>query len=145
MANECKWVYASQVTLEASGASAASNAFAAANDSSLASANHSNYPLADFALTCDFGAAVGASVVVNLYRQDMDIDGSADSPAPATTYKSLFVGSFLIPSAQSASATYPLPNVPLSAVCQFSIENATAQNLSAGWVLKATPKTYGPS
>ena len=144
MADECKYVYASQVTLEASGASAASNAFAAANDTSLAVANHLDYPLADFALTCDFGAAVAAGVVVNLYRQDMDIDGTADAPAPATTYKETYVGSFVIPSGQSASATYPLQNVALSKICQFSIENGSAQNLSAGWVLKATPKTYGP-
>lgn len=145
MANETKYVYAAQVTLEASGGSAASNAFVAANDSSLATANHSDYPMADFTLTCDFGAAVGATVVIPLYRQDMDIDGTTDSPAPATTYKYLFVGAFTIPSGQSASATYPLSNVPLSKTCQFSIENTSVQNLSAGWLLKATPKTYGPA
>lgn len=144
MANEMKYVYASAVTLEASGASAASNAFAAANDSSLAVANHYDYPMADFTLTCDFGAAVAPGTTVNLYRQDMDIDGTTDSVAPGTTYKEVFVGAFALPSGQSASATYPLTNVAISKVCQFSVENGTAQNLSAGWVLKATPKTYGP-
>jgi hypothetical protein len=145
MANELKYTYGSEVILEASGASAASNAFAAADDTSLASANHSNYPLANFSLKCDFGAAVAANVVVNLYRQDFDVnDLGEDAPAPSTTYKSLYVGSFVIPSGQSASATYPLMAVPLSKVCKFSIENGTAQNLSAGWVLKCYPVSYVP-
>lgn len=145
MANEVEFTYGAEVILEASGASAASNAFAAADDTSLAVANHGDWPFADFALTCDFGAAVAPGTYVNLYRQDFDITaGGADAPAPATTYKSIFVGSFMLPSGQSASATYPCPDVPLSRVCKFSVENGTAQNLSAGWILKATPKTYIP-
>jgi len=144
MSNETKYVYASQVTLEASGASAATTVFVVANDTSLAVANHYDYPMADFVLTCSFGAAVAANKTINLYRQDMDIDGEADAPAPATTYPQVYVGSFALPSGQSASATYPLVNVPITKVCQFTIENATAQSLAVGWVLKATPKTYGP-
>lgn len=145
MANEMKFTYATEVVLEGSGGSAASNAFVAANDTSLASANHSDYPLADFALTCDFGAAVAPGTYVGLYRQDMDITAAGlDAPAPATTYKQILVGIFVLPSGQSASATYPCPDVPVARVCQFSIENVTAQNLSAGWLLKATPKTYIP-
>lgn len=144
MANETKWTYASQVTLEASGGSGAAAAFVAADDTSLASANHSNYPLADFVLSCSFGAAVAPGTTVNLYRQDQDIDGSNDAPAPASTYKATFVGAFILPSGQSAAAYYPLTDVPLSKICKFSIENNTAQSVSAGWTLKATPKTYVP-
>lgn len=145
MAGEMKFVYAAEVILEASGGSAASNAFVAADDTSLAAANHSDYPMADFALTCDFGAAVAPGTFVNLYRQDFDITaGGADAPAPATTYKNILVGRFDLPSGQSASATYPCPDVPVSRTCKFTIENGTAQNLTAGWILKATPKTFGP-
>jgi hypothetical protein len=144
MANEVKWVYASQVTLEASGGSAASNVFVAADDTSLGSANHSNFPYADMVLVAGFGATVAAGGVVNLYRQDLDIDSTNDAPAPSTAYRSLFVGSFQVPTGGSATANYPLTNVPLSANCQFSVENVTGQNLSAGWALKATPKTYVP-
>ena len=82
---------------------------------------------------------------MNLYRQDLAIDGATNALPPATTYRSLLVGTFMMPSAQSAAATYPCPNVPLSANCQFSIENITAQTIPAGWILKATPKTLGPS
>ena len=145
MANELEYTYGSEVILEASGASAASNAFAAADDTSLAVANHLGYPWANFALTCDFGAAVGSGTYVALYRQDFDInDAGADAPAPATTYKNELVGIFKLPSGQSASATYPCMMVPLTPVCKFSIENVTAQNLSAGWILKAKAVSYAP-
>lgn len=145
MANELKFTYASQVTLEASGGGAASNAVVAANDASLGSANHSDYPWADFVLKCDFGAAVGANYAIYLYRQDLDIDSTNDAPAPtASTYEQTLVGIFAIPSGQSAAAYYPCPNVPLTQACQFSIKNGTNQSMNAGWTLKATPKSYAP-
>lgn len=145
MSNEVIWTYASQVTLEDSGASGASDIFIAADDADLNSVNHSNFPLADFVLKADFGAAVGAGAVVNLYRQALNIDSTNDAPAPATTYKHLLVGSFLIPNGTSATGYYPLTDIPLVADQQYSIENKTAQNISAGWDLKATPKTYEPA
>lgn len=145
MANELKITYASQVTLEASGASAASAAMVAADDTSLASANHSNYPWADFVLKADFGAAVDGNSAIYIYRQDMDIDSTNDSLAPtASTYEEKLVGIIKIKSGQSASAYYPCTDVPLTAVCQFSIKNGTSQSLSAGWTLKATPKSFVP-
>ena len=144
MAGEAKYAYGSQLTLEANGASASSGAMVAANDASFNSANSSMYPLADFVLTCDFGAAV-AAVTVDLFRQDLNIDSTGDALAPtASTYEQTYVGSFVIKSGQSASAYYPLANVPLTANCQFSVKNASAQTMSAGWVLKATPKTLVP-
>ena len=145
MANEVEWVYGGEVVLEASGASAATTVIVAADDTSLAVANHFGYPLADFALTCDFGAAVAAGKYVTLYRQDFDItDAGADAPAPSATYKHKLVGVFALPSGQSASATYPCSNVPLSSTCKFFIGNDTVQSMSAGWVLKVKPKTYIP-
>lgn len=143
--DEVIWTYtASQVTLEDNGASGASDVFIAADDADLASAQHSNFPLCDFVLKADFGAAVGAGSVVNLYRQDLNIDGANDSPAPATTYAHLFVGSVVIPTGTSATGYYPLTDVPLILDQQFSIENKTGQNISIGWDLKAWPKTYEP-
>jgi hypothetical protein len=145
MSNEVKWIYANTVTLEASGASAASGVIVAADDAALSSANHSNFPVADIALTCDFGAAIAAGTCIYLYRQDLNIDGTSDAPAPAAAYESLLVGIIPLPSGTSASGTYPANgDIPLSKECQFSIKNGTAQNLSAGWILKITPKTYYP-
>lgn len=143
--DEVIWTYASQVTLEDNGANGASNVFIAADDDTLEVGVHLDFPLADFVLKADFGGAVGAGSVVNLYRQDLNIDGANDSPAPATTYKNLFVGSFVIPEGTSATGYYPLTDVPLIKDQQFSIENKTGQNISVGWDLKATPKTYEPA
>lgn len=145
MADEVVWTYASQVTLEASGASCASDAYVAANDADLTSANHTNFPLADFVLQCDFGAAVGAGTYVNLYRRELNINGTSDAPAPSASHPHIFVGAFQITSGQSASANYPCVGVPITADCEFFIENKTAQSIQAGWVLKATPKTTEPA
>lgn len=145
MANESVYTYASQIILEASGAQAASAAFAEAADTTLTSANHLNFPEADFALTCNFGGAVAAGKYVSLYRQDNNIDGAADAPDVSASYKQVLVGIFNIPSAASASATYPCVDVPLTKDCGFWIGNDTDQTLSAGWVLKATAKTFEPS
>jgi hypothetical protein len=148
MANEVEWTYASQVTLDASGASAASNVFVAADDTTLASGNHSNYPWADFVLkTVGHGAAVGSNGYIALYRQDLNMDGTAgDAAVPAAANPVLFVGAFRVPDAQASNATtyYSLTDVPLSADCAFYIENKTTQSLTAGWTLKVTPKTYAP-
>lgn len=145
MANELKYTYATQVTLEASGASAASTAMVAANDASLGSANHSNYPWADFSLQADFGAAVDGNSAIYIYRQDLNIDSTNDAPDPTTsTYEEKLVGIIKIKSGQSASAYYPCVDVPLTQNCQFWIKNGTTQNLSAGWVLKVTPKSFVP-
>lgn len=146
MANEIKLVYASEVTLEASGASAASNAYVAANDTSLSSANHSNYPYADFVLVASFSAAVGAGAYVGLYRQEMLVDQAGNSaPTPGLTYEFRNVGIFPITSGQSASAAYFCPDIPVSRTCQFSLKNVTGKNLTAGWVLTATPKSVAPT
>jgi hypothetical protein len=140
-----KFTYAAEVILEASGGSAATTIIVAANDTSLTSANHYDYPLADFALTCDFGAAVAAGTRIDLYRRDFDITASGiDAPAPSAAYPYRLVGAFPLPNGQSASDTYPCPDVPLSRVCQFSVGNATAQTMTAGWILKATPKSFVP-
>jgi len=141
MANETEWTYASQVTLEASGASAASDAFVAADDATLSSTNHSDYPVADFVLKCDLGGAP-SNATVNLYRCDQNIDGTNDAVAPSSSFPHVLVGVVAIPA--STAAYYPFPNVPLSQECKFYLENKTGQTLSAGWTLKATPKTYVP-
>lgn len=144
MANEVEFAYASEVTLEANGAETATTVFAAADDDTIEAGDHLNYPLCDFALRCTFGAGVAAGSVVNLYRQALNIQGANDSIAPGTTHKHLHVGSFVIPTGQSAQAWYHLADVPLILAQQFSIENQSDQTMSAGWQLYAIPKTYIP-
>lgn len=151
MANEMKWTYASQVTLESSGASAASAAFIAADDTTLASANHSNYPYADFVLkTVGFGAALTStgSWYCGLWRQDLNIDSTAgDEGAPTASNKLHYCGSFILPnSAASTSTNYvALTDVELVADQQYYLEVALNTSLTAGWTLKVTPKTLMPA
>lgn len=151
MANELKYTYAGSVALEASGASAAASAFVQADDTTLSSTNHSNYPLADFVLkTIGFAAAIASTggPSVALYRRDLDVGGNADNdaPAPSALARSLFVGSFIIPRSLASTGTnyFVLTDVPLSAVCDFYIENLAGQNLKAGWALTAVPKSFVP-
>lgn len=145
MANEVIWTYASPVTLEASGAEVADDAFGDADDADLADAQHGGFPLADFVLKAAFGGAVAAMSVVNLYRRDLNIDSTNDAIAPSATYPVQLVGNFLIPAGATAAAYYPCADVPLVADQEFFIENKTGQTLSAAWTLKATPKTYEPA
>ena len=151
MAGEIRWTYASQHTLEASGAEGASDVFVPANDSSLVSnsAIHLDYPWADFALYCDFkDGGVAAGSVIKLYRQPLDIQSTNDAPAPATTHKRVFVGSFVIKTGEGGASSpkwYPLTDVEIKHAQQYSIENKTDQSISAGWKLYATPKTYEPA
>lgn len=147
MADEMTWVYASQVTLEASGSAITDTSFGVADDADLTSTNHDDYPYADFELEAAFGSATDVGGVVYLYRQDLNIDGSTnDAPAPASTYPHKQVGLFNIPDSSTTLGYYPCSGVVhLSADCQFSLKNAAGQTLSAGWKLKATPKTYVPA
>lgn len=148
MANDTIWVYAAQVTLATGGVNVASSGFAQSTSATLSTANHSNYPWADFSLQVNgFGAVLASNVYVNLYRQDLDIDGTADAVVPGSTFPETFVGTFRIPNTESSASTnyFSLTNVPLAKNCQFSIENKCGQTMTSGWVLKATPKTYTPS
>jgi hypothetical protein len=150
MANEAIWTYANQVTLESSGASAANAVFQLADNATLSSTNHNQYPVADFVLkVAGFGAQIATTggPTINLYRVDQDIDGSNDAPVPTSSNRSLFVGGFVVPLAVDATATLylPLSEVPLSPVCNFYIENQTGQSILAGWTLKATPKSLVPA
>jgi hypothetical protein len=144
MANETKYTYASQLTLEDSGAQIADAGYDDGVDVSLSSANHYDYPYADFVLYAAFGSAVGAGKCVYLYRQDLNIVSTNDAPDVSANYEQVLVGIFPIPTGATTAAYYPCNNVPLSKECKFWIKNGTGQTLSAGWALYCTPKTFMP-
>lgn len=151
MTNEVLWKYAASVPITTSGASIASAAFAAGS-SGMASAQHSNYPYADFTL---FVSGLGASTAsagngyVALYqiRQNAEGNSSADGVTASTAYRGGFVGSFQIPNSQASTTTcyIPLENVPLSQDAVYVIENQAGQSMNAGWALTCTPKSWVPS
>ena len=133
-------------TLEASGASIANNAMGQADDATYSiSADGSSAPDADFVLAATFAVAPTANRTLDLYAQELDIDGTSDAQAPTTTYKPRYIGSFIV---NAVTTTQYLKvrgyDVPLVA-SYFLHNNATGQTLSAAWTLKVTPRTLCPA
>jgi hypothetical protein len=146
MANESKWTYATQTTLEASGAQAVADAFVQAADQDLAVADHLDYPLGDFVLACAFGSQVGANSNVALFVRPMNVDGTNDGLSPVATYREKLIGVFVIPNNSSSTSTnyYTLTEVPLVKDGQYWLQNVSDQTLNSGWSLKVTAKTRVP-
>lgn len=154
MANEMKWTEGSEVTVSSSTATVAVGDVSgtATVVTNLTSANHANYPYGRAVLTFSGTNSISsASATVNLYRRDMNVNGTADSPELSTATNSLYlrkyVGTF-VAKATSASFTanqeLTIEEFPLSKDCEFYIENKLNIPVGASWVLKVTPKTFVP-
>lgn len=150
MANDALFKYGSEVTLTSAGASCANAGFVSCSNA-LASASHSNYPLADFALkTVGTGASLASSgsLTINLYRRPINFDGSSgDEEAVSSSLKAHYVGSFTLKNSAASDATLynQLDSVPLVADQEFWLECNFGTTLTSGWTLKCTPKTFTPS
>lgn len=133
-------------TLEANGASIANNAMGAADDATYSiSADGASAPDAEFVMTATFGTAPTINTTLDLYAQELDIDGTADAQAPTATYKQRYIGSFVVNAVTTAQTLKRVAyDVPLLA-SYYIMNNATGQTLSAGWTLKVTPRTIGPA
>lgn len=156
MANEAIWKYAASVSGIAGTANIAAAGFNGSGEAPVLtwSTDLASYPLCDAALFMSFSTSVSsASNFINLYRRDMNIDGTNDGPVPqsaAPAYSNAYVGKFTIPPFTAASSGYfPLKDIPVSGDCEFFIENKTnATGLGTGgspYTLKITPKTYAPA
>lgn len=157
MTNETRWSYlvdaSAAVAAISNGSSLASNAFTPSSDvSSLGSANHSFYPLADLYFTGSFSTSVSsASAILNVYRRDRAIDGTNHAPIPQSVtnsaYSAVAVGAFsVVPnSVGSVSMALFLPDVPLGDQFEFYLEDKTNASLLAGYVVKVRPKTFAPA
>lgn len=149
MANELIYATGTQLTLQSSGASAASNVFITGTSSSgsIAASQMSAYTGLDLVLTASMSSAVSsASNYFACYARPMNIDGTNDAPTPSAAYRGGLVGIFLLASNSIAGTqTSFLPDVPVSwADQEFYLENLTNSPVGAGWTLKATPKTVKP-
>jgi hypothetical protein len=144
MANEIKLIYGTQKTLEANGASITSTSFAQADDAGVSSSDTGDYPDGDFALTCTFGTAPAANKAINVYVQPLNIDDTSDSPSPSANFKRHFVGAF-VPNNVNTAQTLFLRAYDLPKEFNVWLENQGGQTISAGWVLKFTPRTVGPT
>jgi hypothetical protein len=138
-----------QITHIGSGASLAANAFSGSADVSTALAGTGNlarYPRADVVLMIAPTASIAlASSALYLYRRDINIDSTNDSPIPGASNKTKFVGAFQAAAATTASTTQYLEVTDIDlgppGDCEFYLENGLAVNVPAGWTLKITPKT----
>ena len=91
MANEVIWSTLSPVTLQSSGASAASTVMVAAG--TLATSMHSNYSAVDLVMTGTMAASMAsASNYFSVYARHLNIDGTSDAPTPGSSFKGSYVG-----------------------------------------------------
>lgn len=145
MSGELTKVRGTTKTIVSSGAAINSGVMSAASASSYGTAaDGASYPDAEFVLTLAFGTAPTVAKTIALYAQPLDIDGTADSPVPSTTYLQKHIGNFVV-SADTAQCLIVLRrDVPLLA--SYYIYNVdTGQTISAGWTLKVTPVSYAPA
>ena len=141
--------YSTQIAHIGSGGALAAGAMSAASDVSTAldSTNLARYDRADLAVKIsNTGSVSSLSNYLNVYRRDLNFDGTNDEPVPATATSAAWsmhlVGQLVIPPYSVASTTYQLlSDVPLSDQCEFYIENKLNTGVGAGWTIKVTPKT----
>jgi len=146
MANEAIVKLGTTKTLEASGAAVANAAMSAATGAPYSiAADGASYPDADFVLAAAFDVAPTVNSTIDLYAQELDIDGTNDAVAPTTTYKQRYIGSFVV-EAQTAMQYLKIRAYDVPLIGNYYLHNnATGQTMAAGWTLKVTPRTLGPA
>lgn len=135
-----------RVVLESSGSGGISNGtLASASNAYDAVADGASAPDGIFALSVGYSTAPTESTTIDLYAQPLDVDGTSghDSPAPTSTYRQKFIGSFVV---RNASGWQYLElqarDLPRNAV--YYLHNLTGQTINIGWALSVVPATLGP-
>jgi hypothetical protein len=145
MANEAIYVWGTQKTLEASGASCANAAIVQANDASYATvADGTSFPDAEFVLRLQFATVTSIEgKAITLYGRPKNIDSTNHAPAPTATYQEKLVGSFILQaSAVNTDQYLVIPAYNLIKEADYYLYNSSGQTMSAGWTLKVTPRSY---
>jgi hypothetical protein len=145
MANEAKIIYGTSIAHVDAGASISNGAMSALSDVdvTLTQSQTLDYPLANLVLEFTPSASTTQGDTIDVYRRDMDIKSTNDAPIPSTTFRSIYVGSFLTP-VTSQIVRLELPGVPLVQACEFYIfNNLTTVSINSGWDLDVIPYTYG--
>lgn len=133
-----KLILGTQATLVSNGAAVIDTQF------SVASTAYDNTtalnPFANFVLMVNYTVAPSGGSI-DLYRQDLNIDGANDAPLPVSGYKHTYIGSFHHTGATGA-VYLPITGAELIAESAYVIHNnGTGQTIPAGWTLKISP--YG--
>jgi hypothetical protein len=121
-------------------ASTAAAAFSAGARTTIAAAltagQESNYPLLDLQVDVSTGTIV-ADDVLHVYRRNK-ADGTNETPVPDATFKSQYMGTFLLDVGGQYFYIFGLPNDDPSAT--FYLENAATNTLTVA--LAARARTY---
>jgi hypothetical protein len=145
-ANDLIYAYGSEFVLDSGGTAPLVGVTSVQSASSVfATAQHGDYPEADFTLTCSFAGMPSAGGYIGLYRQGMAVTGTSNAKDVSKTYLQVLVGVFPLASDTSIAATYFCPDVPVGKSCKYWLENASGQNLNPAWRLTVTPKTFKPA
>lgn len=146
MAGEAKKFYGTQFTLS-SGTDAAIASAAVATPAGAAnpytSTQTGNYPNLDLVLTCGFGAAGTEGTFVDLHIVPQQVDGTTNAADITATYRPYFKARFQR-LGQTGSATYAAVAKDVPKEGKVMLYNASGQQISANYTLKATPWTLGP-
>lgn len=145
MAGEIVVELGTQKTLEASGGAIANGSVVQANDATYSvSSDGGGYPDAIFVLTGAFGTAPTEGATLVLMARPLDIDGTADAEVPEATRPTCVIGAFEVNNVTTSQSMLLrggyAADVPMLAE-YYVYNNGTGQQLSAGWALKATPRT----
>lgn len=146
MAGEAKKVYGSQFTLSSGSDGAISNGAVATpgGTNPYSSTQTGDYPNLDMVLTCGFGAAGTEGTFVDLHIVPQQIDGTTDAADITATYRPYFKARFQR-LGQTGSASYFAVAKDVPKEGKVMLYNASGQQISANYTLKATPWTLGPA
>lgn len=133
-------------TLEANGALIGNNSIGIADDALYDKlVDGGGAPDAEFVMTFTFPTAPTAGTTIDLIAHEQDVDGTTDEQTPTASYRTKYILSFPVNAVTTAQTVRrEASRVPPKAY-YMPYNNATGQSIAAGWTLKVTPRTVGPS
>jgi hypothetical protein len=146
MSGEAIKDYGSWVTLEASGASIANNAFGQADDAGFSLVTDGGgRPHLEFELSWAHATAPTANTSIVVFAQDLNFNGTPDAQAPSANHLRRVVGSALEANVTATQyARFNVMNAPADASYWLQ-NNGTTQTISSGWTLRARAWTLVPA
>jgi len=145
MSNNAVVRFGTTQTLVASGAALANNTMSAASAAYDLRTAGGGFPDGDLVATLTFAVAPTLNSTVDVFARELDIDGTLDAQVPTTTFRQRYVGSFVVNNVATAQTLLLRAN-DLPTHAEYHLHNnATGQQISAGWTLRLTPRTLGPA
>lgn len=147
MANEAEYVDGTTLTIEPAASSAAvtPGTFTALT-TALPAATDAGFPFLRFIIKGVYGGtAPTAGEPLNIYAQEISLDGTSSTPPPSAAYPHKLLAS--VPQDATATQTTVMDGVrrPSNGAMNFYLENGlSAGTLSSSWSMLLVPYTYVP-